>query len=441
MLATAASKSYSSKICWFSPPAAMSEYENTSNNDSASAYWLDEPYVIVVSYQDSEVNNASWLVYKKETAEKLVITAFCIALLVTTIIVLRYLGIFTDSPLPEGPYQSWIKVSLFIAVLLVPPLFACWLWQLIKATQLNTFAREPRYRSPVTYTLSSAGFQFSTAYITMLSPWSETSACYELAQSLTLYSDKTIIPIPKRCFASAEQLNKVRKLIIDSEVAYSKLGPQEADIVFAGAPKLNNLERNKVEQESAWLAKSSESKDWQPSAKTLTIECNYSLKELTNVEKKLFPKYSLTFLGIRYIGFILFGYFCSLLILCILGEAAGSEINTAIFRCAPLIIPIFFIHALCIFRERVDGLRKLVDLDLPVSITFSEDKLTVRSRRNLIANPWANFLNCFATKDHYICRSLSVNVIVPKSSLDSQSKEIFVENLLRTKIKRYEEWS
>jgi hypothetical protein len=112
MLATAASKSYSSKICWFSPPAAMSEYENTSNNDSASAYWLDEPYVIVVSYQDSEVNNASWLVYKKETAEKLVITAFCIALLVTTIIVLRYLGIFTDSPLPEGPYQSWIKVSL-----------------------------------------------------------------------------------------------------------------------------------------------------------------------------------------------------------------------------------------------------------------------------------------------------------------------------------------
>jgi hypothetical protein len=412
----------------------MSEYENT-NNDYASAYWLDEPYVIVVNYQDSEVNNASWLVYKKESANNLVIAAFCIALLVTAIIVLRYLGIFTDSPLPEGPYQSWIKVSLFLAVLLIPPLFACWL------SQLNTFARERRYRSPVTYTLSSAGFEFSTAYITMLSPWSETSACYELAQSLTLYSDKTIIPLPKRCFASAEQLNKVRKLIIDSGVAYSKLGPQEADIVFAGAPKLKNLERNKLEQESARLAKIPESKEWQPSAKALTIECNYSLQELTNLEKKLFPKYSLAFLGIRYIGFILFGYFCSFLILCILGEAAGSEVNTAISRCAPLIIPIFFIHALCIFKERVDGLRKLVELDLPVFITFSDDKLTVRSRRNLIANPWANFLNCFATKDHYICRSLNVNVIVPKSSLDSQSKEIFVENLLRTKIKRYEEWN
>lgn len=416
----------------------MNEHEITNQNDSTSAYWLEEPYVIVVNYQDSEVNNASWLVYKKETAEKLIATAFCLALLVTTIIVLRYLGIFTDSPLPEGPYESWIKVSLFLAVILVPPLSACWLWQLIKATQLNTFARERRYRSPVTYSLSSAGFQFSTDYITMLSPWSETSACYELAQSLTLYSDKTIIPLPKRCFASAEQLNKVRKLIIDSGVTYSKLGPQEADIVFAGAPKLNNLGR---EQESVRLAKGSESKEWQPSAKTLTIECNYSLKELTNVEKKLFSKYSLTFLGIRYIGFILFGYFCSLLILCILGEAAGSEINTAIFRCAPLIIPIFLTHALCIFRERVDGLRKLVELDLPVSITFSEDKLTVRSRRNLIANQWTNFLNCFATKDHYICRSLSVNVIIPKSSLDSQSKEIFVETLLRTKIKRYEEWS
>jgi hypothetical protein len=441
MLAIVASKSYSSKIYWFSLSTAMSETEITNNDEDPLAQWLEEPYIIVVSYEASEVNNASWLVYKEESGGKQVMAAYCAAFVVTVLTALRYLGIFTNSPLPDGPYQTWIVLSLILAVILVPPLFAFWIWQLIKATQLDTFARERRYRSPITYTLSSKGFQFSTNSITMLSPWSEVSACYELAQSLTIYSDKTIIPLPKRCFASAEQLKKVRKLIIESGVAYSTLGPQKADIVFAGAPKLNRIERKSVKQESDSSEISSESKEWQPSTQTLTIECNYSLKELTTVDRTLFFKYSLTRLGLRYIGFILIGYCYSWFMLCILGEEMGGELNTILFRCAPLIIPIFFIHALCIFKKRVAELRELVELDLPVFITFSNDELTVRARRSLIANPWPNFYNCIATKDHYICRAISVGVIIPKSALDSRSKEMFVENLLRTKIKRYEEWN
>lgn len=422
----------------------MSETEDTAHDEEPSNQLLDEPFVIVVNYQASEVNNASWLVYKEETAGKLVIAAFCVAFVVTVFAALSYLGIFTKSPLPDGPYSTWIALSLFLAVILVPPLFACWLWQLTKANQLDTFARERRYRSPITFTLSSAGFQWSTDSMTMLSPWTEVSACYELAQSLTIYSDNTIIPLPKRCFASAEQLKKVRKLIIESGVTYSTLGPQKADIVFAGinlTTNANRIEPHSEKQETESAALSSEAPEWQPSTETLTIECNYSLKELTEVDKKLFFKYSLTILGIRYIGLILIGYCYSWFMIYILGEKAGSEFNKILFSCAPLIIPIFFIHARVIFEKRIEELRQLVNLDLPVYITFSNDQLAIRSRRNLIANPWANFFNCFATKDHYICRAISVNVIIPKSALDSRSKEIFVENLLRTKIKRYEEWS
>ncbi len=422
----------------------MSEAEDTEHAQEPPAQWLEEPYVVVVNYQASEVNNASWLVYKEETAGKLVMTAFCVAFVVTVFASLSYLGIFTKSPLPDSPYQTWIALSLLMAVILVPPLFACWLWQLIKANQLDTYARERRYRSPITYTLSSAGFQWSTDSMTMLSPWTEVSACYELAQSLTLYSDNTIIPLPKRCFASAEQLKKVRKLIIESGVAYSTLGPQQADIVFAGINLTTNANRinshsEKGATESAEL--SSDATEWQPSTQTLTIQCNYSLKELTEVDKKLFFKYSLTLLGLRYIGFMLIGYCYSWFMLYILGEKMGSEFNKILFSYAPLIIPIFFIHARVIFEQRIENLRELVNLDLPVYITFSNDELAIRSRRNLIANKWANFLNCFATKDHYICRAISATVIIPKSALDSRSKEIYVEKILRTKIKRYEEWS
>jgi len=421
-----------------------SETEVTGHDEEPAAQWLEEPYVIVVNYQTGEVNTASWLVYKEETAGKLVMAAFCVALVVTVFAALSYLGIFTKSPLPDGPYQTWIVLSLILAVFLVPPLFACWLWQLIKANQLDTYARERRYRSPITYTLSSAGFQWSTESMTMLSPWTEVSACYELAQSLTLYSDNTIIPLPKRCFASAEQLKKVRKLIIESGVVYSTLGPQKADIVFSGinlTTKTNGIEARAEKQEGESAMLSSEATEWQPSAQTLTIECNYSLKELTEVDKKLFFKYSLTFLGIRYIGFMLVGYCYSWFMLYILGEETGGEFNKILFYCAPLIIPIFLIHARVIFEKKIDGLRQLVKLDLPVYITLSNDELSIRSRRTLIANPWANYFNCFATKDHYICRAISVTVIIPKSALDSHSKELFVENLLRTKIKRYEEWS
>lgn len=461
----------------------MRETEKANTEKDSLVPEAPEPIILFVHYEASEVNNASWLVFREETGGKAVFAAYCLAFVITVFVALGYLGIFTKTPLPDGPYQTWIALILFLDILFLPPLFAYWLWQLLKTSRLQTFSREPRFNKPTLYSISNDGIQIQINSDTTISSWSHVTACYELADSLTFVIDGTIFPVPKRCFYSKEQLRQARRLVIEKAVAYCTVGPQKTNITYAGTPTTES-ERPKSEDsekdtgESKIDERETDGSDnseisgpgiehavllngteyaldekhpnsslilepliWHPASGTLTLECNYSLAQLKAADKLVFMKYDVPLIGLQYIAylFIFLGY--TQFVQYIMGPKQGEEINSILFKCAPLILLGAIAHARYHFEKRVERLRETVKLDLPILITLAETECTIRSRRTVLSYPWTSFRNCIVTKEHYICRSKRSIVVIPKNALNSRSKEVFVENLLRTKIKRYEEWS
>lgn len=431
----------------------MSETEKATTEKDSLVPEAPEPIILFVHYEASEVNNASWLVFREETGGKEVFTIFCLVFVFSVMFSLSYLGIFTKSPPPDGPHQTWIALALFLAIIFGPPITAIWRWRVLKADKLSTFTREPRYHLPTVYTVTTDGFQIAVDSTQVLTPWSKITACYELAESLTLVSSGAIFPLPKRCFASNQQLRNTRRLIIEKGVTYATVGSQKGEIVFTGskapAPSETLLLNEKTEilmnKQQAESAELDPTEEKEPSSQlsppqTLTIECNYSIKELKEVDKKLFLKRDIASLALYYTELTLFGYCYCNFMADTMGEV-GSWVRTSLLTCAPFAVPAFFIHARYLFEKRIEQIREFVKLDLPFFITLSSTDISVRSKRASISYPWTMVKNCIATKEHYICRGQNLTITIPKTALNERSKEIFVENLLRTKIKQYEEWN
>ncbi len=431
----------------------MSETEKTTTEKDSLVPEALEPIVLIVNYQAAEVNNASWLVYREETGGKEVFTIFCLVFVFSVLFSLSYLGIFTKSPPPAGPHQTWIALALFLAIIFGPPIMAFWRWQVLKTDKLSTFTRDPRFHLPTVYTVTTDGFQIALESTQVLTPWTKITACYELAESLTLVSSGAIFPLPKRCFASNQQLRDTRRLIIDKGVTYATVGSQKGEIAFTGskasAPSDTLLLNEKTEilsdkqrAESAELDQTEEQEpsSEQPAPQTLTFECNYSIKELKEVDKKLFLKQDIASLGLYYIKLTLFGYCYCNFMADTMGEV-GSWVRTSLLTCAPFVVPAFLLHARYLFDKRIEQIREFVKLDLPFFITLSSTDISVRSKRASFSYPWTMVKNCIETKEHYICRGQNLTITIPKTALSDRSKAMFVENLLRSKIKKYEIWS
>ncbi len=461
----------------------MSEIEKANTEKDSLVPESPEPIILFVNYQAAEVNNASWLVYREETGGKAVFAAYCLAFVITVFVALGYLGIFTKTPLPDGPYQTWIALILVLDILFLPPLFAYWLWQLLKTSRLGTFSREPRFNKPTLYSISNDGIQIQINSDTTISSWTHVTACYELADSLTFVIDGTIFPVPKRCFYSKEQLRQARRLVIEKAVAYCTVGPQKTSIIYAGTPTTDSKRpksednekdtgESKIDESETGERDNSEISEpgiehavllngteyaldekhpnsslilepliWHPASGTLTLECNYSLAQLKAADKLVFMKYDVPLIGLQYIAYLFIFLAYTQFLQYIMGPKQGEEINSILFKCAPLILLGAIAHARYHFEKRVERLRETVKLDLPILITLAETECTIRSRRTVLSYPWGSFRNCIVTKEHYICRSKRSIVVIPKNAINSRAKEVFVENLLRTKIKQYEEWS
>lgn len=431
----------------------MTDPEKTNSKTDLHDAAAFEPVILYVKFQASEVNNASWIVYREQTGGKLVFTTFCTVFVFSVILSLSYLGIFAKSPPPGGSYSTWIALALFLAILIVPPTSAIWLWRSLKASKLSSFSTESRYHSTTTFTINTDGFQISFDSVMLLTAWKKVSICYELAESLALVVEEAVFLLPKRCFASNQQLRDTRRMIIEKGVTYATAGPQKANIVFdadADKPTEVNVKRPEAEENAEDIAQEVlaqetdvvvqiEPTSLPTSLQPLTIECNYSLQELKEIDKTMFFRYDLPGLGIRYILFLVFCYGYGNFAVQIMGEV-GEMLRTALLLCAPLAVPGFFIHARYLFEKRIEEIREFVKEDLPITVTISQQECTVRSRRASFSYPWSSFYKCYFSKHYYILRAPHTTIIIPKSALGSLSEEIFAENLLRLKFKKCAEW-
>lgn len=294
----------------------MTDPKKTNSKTDLQDAAAFEPVILYVKFQASEVNNASWIVYREQTGGKLVFGTFCTVFVFSVILSLSYLGIFTKSPPPGGPYSTWIALALFLAILIVPPTSAIWLWRSLKARKLSSFSTESRYHSTTTFTINTDGFQISFDSVMLLTAWKKVSICYELAESLALVVEEAVFLLPKRCFASNQQLRDTRRMIIEKGVNYSTAGPQKANIVFnADADKPAEIEEQRPETEvivesidQEVLAEEIEATSQvEPTslpatAQALTIGCNYSLKELKQIDKRMFFRYDVPGFKKRMVG-------------------------------------------------------------------------------------------------------------------------------------------
>ncbi len=448
---------------------------------------LREPFTLSgIVYRPDEVNQASWLVYREETAGGVILAAYCLAFGLTGVWAM-FFGSKYALPLLFALFGS--GVTPFIApvavgaVIFIPLLISFWIWDLLKGQRLDTFKKDPRFRLPVSYTIASAGFQILWPHATVLSPWPKVTNCIETPDSLCLVTDGLIFPLPKRCFISAQQFVIVRRLVIASGVHYSRAGKEKGEIIYAAAPdpvaiKLT-LDSPIVETADVGQASEvgpaaeddlrslvwpevtedplygtlvhkhsssnliSEPMVWQKDKQVLYVECNYTLTELRSADRLMFCKYGLPKLGLIYIGLVFYValFPAALVTLATAVPEFGIALIPNCLKCTPFLLPGFGFHIWYVMDKRLENIRDMIKFDQPILLEISETDCRMRTRRAYFIYQWQLFLGCLSTKDHFICPLKIGSVIIPKRLLKDRMEAAFVENLLRKNIRGYQEWS
>jgi len=431
--------------------------------------WLQEPFVIFTQPTTAELNNALWLVYREEVAGKAILTTFCMVFGISTIITIIVLienfhelinavgmpgNIFIiDSAILSGP------LAILTCIIV---------WQLLKRQALRAFDGRPHLQHFMFYTFASNGLQIQFPNVTAMLDWAKVSTCIETPESLCLMVQGRLYTLPKRCFWSREQLKYVRRIIIDQGVRYSTIGtnnPQQpyalncstltievGESVIAelledhkngmlssdfgdNLATQNILQLNEPHPQSSMITEPF----YLPNdLDALKLQCSYKLQELKNINRLYFYKFTLPYLGWLYLIWLGIVSIAPAILCHLLEFEQGVEFFSTELL---ILLPGLVLYTWHIVDKRTDILIEFLKTETPIFLELSENACHLKSRRSYCIYAWSQFLECISTKDHYLCRLPVGSVIIPKKILDTSIKRAYVENLLRTKIKKYEEWS
>lgn len=453
----------------------MKEFDRVKDSKPQEPFadFLSEPFYISVVYLPEEVNNASWLVHREEKAGALVMGIFCMTFAAAAAF---WVAVNTDyyrSGYGSTAEGAIVGNTVALMAVLFPFAVAYVTWQFQKERAFKTYEKDPRFHWHVSYTIGSEGFQVSFPHATKLTDWTSVTAFFDLPESLCILIDGALFPLPKRCFVSEEQMQLVRRLIIDKGVRFSRFGKRRESIVYSGPPELFTIEiahgedldvKNATMQEAIVSpsevpgaasdafglcitlphpdsALISEPLVFQAPGAVLKLECSYCFDELKSVDRLLFLKFGLCLLGVIYIALMVYSWIVLTLISSYFSFRLRFDLLIVMLQWTPLLLPCFGAHIWYVWDKRMDRLREMVKLDLPVMLELSESDCRMRTRRGVFVYPWHAFLECLSTNEHYICVLPGSSVIIPKRALDDSTKTAFVENLLRKKVQKFENLS
>ena len=425
--------------------------------------------MIFVSPSLVELNTACWLVYREETAGKVIMSTFCCVFGWSFLATLGVLivNFYEIAAAIEPATNIFLVDSSIVAgpTAIITSLIA---WQLLKRRALRTYGENLSFHQFMFYTVASSGFQIQNPQASVLIEWQKVRACIEIPESLCLIADGHLHTLPKRCFLSEQQFKNIRKLIINQGVSYNLIGKTNPEQQYALSPPkltieigeagltalLDELDSGNLNpdfgqtlsaQQAGHFSEPhpqssliSEPLVWQEDAQPLNLECHYTLTELKAINKLYFFKYTLPYLGWLYIAWLGIVSVAPAVLCYMLEFKQGVQ-----FCVVELLLLISFLmfYTWHIIDLRTDRLIEFLKLDTPIWLELTENDCRLKSRRSFCVYAWPQFIDCISTKEHYLCRLPIGSMVIQKKILDDNIKRAYVENLLRTKIKRYEEWS
>jgi hypothetical protein len=186
----------------------------------------NEPIFIWVQYKEEEINSGYWQVYKQLQLPHRLFSMFALSFSVA----MGYVLLSPESPVSSANTLAELMQidylpGLLIAGVGIPSTCMAMVYLLLHHLSQDSFRKRPNFHFPMMYLLYPTGIQVQFATGTGMIDWRQFSLVLETSESFCLASNiNDVFVLPKRCFASAAEVEAVRAILAASSRNFKKIG-------------------------------------------------------------------------------------------------------------------------------------------------------------------------------------------------------------------------
>lgn len=446
-----------------------------------------EPVLLYTHYRPAEINNAYWASTKKLVAPGILVRVFLATALVTTFwIVNSGADHINNVGAALGGMQHFVVIVSPVVIPVAATLLA---YLLMRMRCLTSYDRRPNLHAPLSFLVQKSGLELQSQTGRGVMSWQEFAVAFETGESFIVGADADeMFVLPKRCFSSVAEIERVRAILRSENKAFKPLGKQVADgrIVFekraVQAILIDGVEyffpvadgaENLATGKTAPEITSSDTSDKDSAAPdavaptlpthdvvapveaaadldlrpklevtkdALEIDVIYQPEELKRAEKIYFFRKRLPAFAIVYTKRAILLALWALFVETIRDH---SEVHESILALAAplfwLFIPAAIIHAAIAYRAASREISQDTFLARTFAFRLAESffGLTVGDKYSVLA--WSNFLECWESEESFILifgRQGRAMWVLPKRAMN-RMQLAYVGNLLKSNIKAY----
>ena len=186
----------------------------------------NEPIFIWVQYKEEEINSGYWQVYKQLQLPHRLFSMFALSFSVA----MGYVLLSPESPVSSANTLAELMQidylpGLLIAGVGIPSTCMAMVYLLLHHLSQDSFRKRPNFHFPMMYLLYPTGIQVQFATGTGMIDWRQFSLVLETSESFCLASNiNDVFVLPKRCFASAAEVEAVRAILAANSRNFEKIG-------------------------------------------------------------------------------------------------------------------------------------------------------------------------------------------------------------------------
>lgn len=471
-------------------------YQSMNHSQKAN-----EPIFIWVQYREEEINKGYWQVYKELQLPHRLFSMFALSFSVA----MGYVLLSPESPVSSAnTFSELMQIEYLPGILIagvgIPGTCMAMVFLLLRHLSEGCFRKRPNFHFPMMYVLYPTGIQVQFATGTGMIDWRQFSLALETSEVFCLASNvNDVFVLPKRCFASAQEVDAVRAILTASSRNFKKIGKDfnGADITYekkaissvmidgvqfpipdmeppgstveaASRPTPlviegrsspsnipsngnnslanNSLANNSLDSSSAGAENQTlsypVSQALESSLKTgLEVEVLYLSGEIAQAEKIYFFRKRLVLLGVIYITLALLMPINFLALGYVWNLPQATEVVLSLYQhFVLLLVPIYIGHAVSIYWNIMQR-TKVNDAAAQVFVfQLTEEGCGVRTGERYVVLAWWHFEECWETDEQLMLLLGSrgrTMFVIPKRAFPDRLGLAYSTNLLQRKIKRY----
>lgn len=360
-----------------------------------------EPIIIQAEPTAKEVNQATF----EHRCNTVLMAPLVVIIVFSAIAELGAIVQFADSPV-----FKIVPESVTFGMCAVIPFLLSFLYFNLEKNADFTFGITPR---KIKYLFNDDGVQLIDEQGTSFPKWKEISHAYDCLDSLSLIINSIAFVIPKRNFKDGEQLKNVRNLIKQHVANFSYAKGNRKSVEFE-----NTYENSMNSVEVKLLG---------PEAAKVVLKCRYTGAELSDFLWRYVSRRRYVFRSTAF--FILY----ILLIHFFFWEIV--EVSRDYEWIVPILTAIgCFAYYKYHKSRRFKTVQSCYDGSYRAVIEIGNDRLLFKTKGLKTGISWSEIIEVHETTRYYILKTAyALLVIIPKISLNSDYKRMFVNNLLRRK--------